>query len=163
MNIAGFYEESMSNGIGWRSVLFVSGCFWACPGCHNKKAWDMNYGEPYDEEAILESILDNPLLQGLTLSGGEPMLHVRELYPLVEKVKNAGLDVWCYTGFTLEELMEDSDPDKLNLLDLIDVLVDGRYVEELRDPSLLFRGSSNQTIIDMNYFRKTGEIKYFLE
>lgn len=159
MKIAGFYEESMANGTGWRAVLFVSGCKHRCPGCHNRKAQDFRYGDPINYKEILKVIRNNPILRGLTLSGGEPMLFPVELLPLVHAVKSMGLDIWCYTGYTLEELLKNGTHAQRELLKNIDILVDGRFIEELKDPSLRFRGSANQRIIDMNHYWKTGAIE----
>lgn len=159
MRVAGFYEESISNGIGWRAVLFVSGCPHRCKGCHNMEAWNSNYGIEYVESYYLDKIKSSDILSGLTLSGGEPFLYAKELIPLVKKVKELGLNVWSYTGYTLEELLEQNDPYKLELLEEIDVLVDGKYIEELKDPELRFRGSTNQRIINLNKLRAGNKVE----
>src|SRR3712207_3907897 len=150
MKVAGFYEESVSNGEGWRAVLFVSGCPHQCKGCHNEITWDKDYGEMFNEEKILDSIKSNVILKGLTLSGGEPFLYAKDLIPLVSKVRDLGLDIWAYTGFTLEELLCKNDIEILTLLALTDILVDGKFIEDKKDSNLRFRGSSNQRVIDLN-------------
>lgn len=149
MNIAGFYPDSITNGEGWRTVLFVSGCLHQCPGCHNQQAWDPEYGEPYVEDDIFHRIIENPFLDGLTLSGGEPFLYCKELLPLVRRVKEKGMNIWTYTGFTFEELSRWSkrDPHVEAFLQEIDILVDGKFLKEKQEPKKRFRGSSNQRII----------------
>ena len=150
MKIAGFYDESISNGLGWRAVLFVSGCPHHCPGCHNKEAQDFNYGEEFNEEEILKRIKENSILNGITISGGEPLC--KENVPGVLKdVKEIRpeFNVWCYSGYTLDQLIDRNDEETNKCLNEIDVLVDGRFVEEKKDPTLKFRGSSNQRILDL--------------
>ena len=149
MNIAGFYEESISNGEGWRAVVFVSGCPHHCPGCHNEKTWDYNYGEKFNKEEILTKIKDNFILQGVTVSGGEPLCpeNTKEVTGFIKDVKALGLDIWCYTGYTFEDLIRRDDTEET--LKYIDVLVDGRFEIEKKVPNLKFRGSENQRIIDV--------------
>lgn len=151
MNIAGFYSDSISNGVGWRAVLFVSGCTHHCPGCQNPQTWDKNYGTPFHEDEIYDQIMENELLDGLTLSGGDPILYFKELLPLVKRVKANGLNVWSYTGFTYEHLFEwtKREPLLLEFLQNLDVLVDGRFEQDKHIPNLKFRGSTNQRIIDV--------------
>ena len=156
VNLAGFYEESTANGQGFRAVIFVSGCTHHCKGCQNKEAWDFNYGEEFSEQkrkGVYEKIKENTALQGVTLSGGDPFQSAKGLITLVRDIKALGKDIWAYTGYTIEELVELNDPDVDELLRLTDVLVDGRFIEELLDYDLLFRGSSNQRIIDLNKLR----------
>ena len=149
MNIAGFYEESISNGYGWRAVLFVSGCPHHCPGCHNEKTWDFSYGEKFNKAEILEKIKDNFILQGVTVSGGEPLCpeNIAEVTDFIKDVKALGLDIWCYTGYTFDELLKREDA--RNSLAYIDVLVDGRFEADKKIPNLKFKGSANQRIIDV--------------
>jgi len=150
MKISGFYEESISNGLGWRAVLFVSGCPHHCPGCHNKAAQDFNYGEAFDDTEILDKIKNNSILKGVTISGGEPLCkeNIGEVYKFIKKVKKIRpeLNIWCYSGYTFEELLNRRDKDTDDCLEEIDVLVDGKFEQNLKDPSLKFRGSSNQKI-----------------
>ena len=153
MKIAGFYDESISNGLGWRAVLFVSGCPHHCPGCHNKEAQDFNYGEEFNEEEILKRIKENSILNGITISGGEPLCkeNVPGVLKFIKDVKEIRpeFNVWCYSGYTLDQLIDRSDEETNKCLNEIDVLVDGRFVEEKKDPTLKFRGSSNQRILDL--------------
>ena len=153
MKIAGFYDESISNGLGWRAVLFVSGCPHHCPGCHNKEAQDFNYGEEFNEEEILKRIKENSILNGITISGGDPLCkeNVPGVLKFIKDVKEIRpeFNVWCYSGYTLDQLIDRNDEETNKCLNEIDVLVDGRFVEEKKDPTLKFRGSSNQRILDL--------------
>jgi len=153
MKIAGFYDESISNGIGWRAVLFVSGCPHHCPGCHNKEAQDFNYGTEFNKEEILDRIKNNSILKGITISGGEPLCkqNIKEVCEFIKDVKKIkpNFNVWCYSGYTFEELMDRNDEDTNECLNEIDVLVDGEFKLDKKDPTLKFRGSSNQRILDV--------------
>lgn len=165
MNMAGFYDESISNGLGWRAVLFVSGCPHHCPGCHNKIAQDYNYGEKFKKEEIINRIMDNSILKGVTISGGEPLCreNISEVLDFIKEIKQKrpNFNIWCYTGYTLEQLEERNDKTTDECLKEIDVLVDGRFIEERKDPTLKFRGSSNQRIIDIHETLKTKEVVQF--
>ena len=153
MRMAGFYDESISNGLGWRAVLFVSGCPHHCPGCHNKEAQNFGYGEEFDKQAILDRINENSILKGITISGGEPLCkeNVAEVVDFIKDVKKMKPDfnIWCYTGYTMEELMAREDDATKEAIAQIDVLVDGQFKEAQKDPTLKFRGSKNQRIIDV--------------
>lgn len=164
MKMAGFYDESMSNGIGWRAVVFVSGCPHNCPGCHNKVAQDFNYGEEFDENKIIERIKENSILKGITISGGEPLCpeNISEVNQFIERVRKEmpEFNIWCYTGYTFEELKNRKDEITDIALNNIDVLVDGRFIEARKNPEIKFRGSDNQRIIDL---RKTLKEKRIVE
>ena len=167
MKMSGFYDESISNGLGWRAVLFVSGCPHHCPGCHNKAAQDFNYGEEFDEEELLERIKENSILKGITISGGEPLCkeNIPTVLKFIKDVKKIRpeFNVWCYSGYTLEQLMSREDETTKECLDEIDVLVDGQFIQAKKDPTLKFRGSSNQRIIDLKPTLKTHQfIEYKL-
>lgn len=153
MKMAGFYDESISNGLGWRAVLFVSGCPHHCPGCHNKAAQDYNYGQDFNKAEILDRIQQNSILKGITISGGEPLCkeNITEVVDFIKDVKKVkpNFNIWCYTGYTVEELMQRSDDATKEALEQIDVLVDGEFKEAQKDPNLKFRGSANQRIIDL--------------
>lgn len=157
-------ENDIANGSGVRVSLFVSGCRNHCKNCFQPETWDFYYGQPYTEETeryIIES-LSHPYIQGLTLLGGEPFEPENQevLVRLLRKVKviYPDKDVWCYTGYTFEQTKQEGSHCRCavtdELLSLIDVLVDGRYEDELRDISLKFRGSSNQRLIDMKKARR---------
>ena len=162
MNMAGFYDESISNGLGWRAVLFVSGCPHNCPGCQSKMAQNYSYGEQFDKQKIIDRICDNSLLKGITISGGEPLCkeNVGAVLDFIKDVKKVrpNFNVWCYSGYTIEELKNRNDKITNEALNEIDVLVDGRFVQEKRDPNLKFRGSSNQRILDVKKTIKENQI-----
>lgn len=154
MNMAGFYDESISNGLGWRAVLFVSGCPHHCPGCHNKPAQDFNYGKKFNKEEIIKRIMENSILKGITISGGEPLCpeNMPEVLDFINEIKvlRPQFNVWCYTGYTIEQLEKREDEITKECLSKIDVLVDGQFLESKKNPTLKFRGSENQRIIDIN-------------
>lgn len=154
MKMAGFYDESISNGLGWRAVLFVSGCPHNCPGCHNKVAQDYNYGQEFNKKELIDRICDNSILKGITISGGEPLCeqNIEEVVNFIKDVKEVrpNFNVWCYTGYTLEQLESRKDATTNEALKNIDILVDGRFMEEKKNPTLKFRGSENQRILDVH-------------
>ncbi len=158
----------IANGEGVRVSLFVSGCTNHCEHCFQPQTWDFAYGQPFttDTETELLNLLAPSYIRGLTLLGGEPMEPSNQaaLLPFVRRVRAQypEKDIWCFSGFTYEELTKNghyANTDVTDeLLSMIDVLVDGRYIEALHDISLLFRGSSNQRIIDLDQTRKHGTI-----
>lgn len=162
MNMAGFYDESISNGLGWRAVLFVSGCPHNCPGCHNKAAQDYKYGEKFNKKEIIERIKVNSILKGVTISGGEPLCpqNIAEVLDFIKEVKKEkpNFNVWCYTGYTIEQLENRNDSVTDECLKQINVLVDGRFVEQKKNPTLKFRGSENQRIIDVANTLKENKV-----
>lgn len=162
MNMAGFYDESISNGLGWRAVLFVSGCPHNCPGCHNKAAQDYKYGEKFNKKEIIERIKANSILKGVTISGGEPLCpqNIAEVLDFIKEVKKEkpNFNVWCYTGYTIEQLENRHDKVTDECLNQINVLVDGRFVEQKKNPTLKFRGSENQRIIDVANTLKENKV-----
>lgn len=153
MRIADYKPFNMVDGEGVRCSLYVSGCKFLCPGCYNKAAQSFHYGQVYDEgleEQIIED-LSQPYVQGITFLGGEPFLNTQVTLRLAKLIRakfGNTKDIWSWTGYTWEELMQES-VDKLELLSLIDILVDGRFLESKKDLTLQFRGSSNQRIIDV--------------
>lgn len=154
MKMAGFYDESISNGLGWRAVLFVSGCPHNCPGCHNKQAQNFEYGTEFNKQEIIERIKQNSILKGITISGGEPLCkeNIPEVLDFIKDLRKEKpeFNVWCYSGYTFEELMARNDDITKQCLNEIDVLVDGEYIESQKEPNLKFRGSKNQRIIDVH-------------
>lgn len=158
----------IANGEGVRVTLFVSGCTNHCKNCFQPQTWDFNYGKPFTEEteAELFRLLSPRYIRGLTLLGGEPFEreNQRALLPFLRKLRRELPEktVWAFTGFTWEELHTEGSHPRCEvtdeLLSLIDVLVDGRYVEELKDIGLRFRGSSNQRLLDLNATRASGKL-----
>ena len=163
INLFGLVEESIVDGDGIRLVVFVQGCPHACKGCHNPDSHSLQGGTVYSLWDIAQKAIKNPLLSGVTFSGGEPFLrYATELALLAQFVKSKGLNVWCYTGYTLEELkhLAITDASITHLLNEIDVLVEGRFIESQKSLLLKFRGSSNQRVIDLQAMRsnKTQDI-----
>lgn len=150
LRVAGFLDNSLVNGDGLRSVLFVSGCNHKCKGCHNECMQDFNYGDSISLDEILQRIKNNvPLIKGVTFSGGDPFEQAAGLSALAEGIKELGLNIWCYSGYTYDEILKSNDQNKLELLKRIDVLVDGRYVEHLKEGAKKYTGSRNQNIIKL--------------
>lgn len=168
MNYADIKQYDVANGPGIRISLFVSGCNHHCKGCFNQEAWDFNYGKPFTDETIdmIMQYLDNPHIAGLTLLGGEPMEPVNQkaLLPLVKRVKETFPDksIWCFTGYRFDDdivnKMFNSVPETKELLSYFDVMVDGKFVEELKNVSLIFKGSSNQRTIMVQESLKNNNI-----
>lgn len=151
IRISGVVNQSIVDGPGLRMTVFAQGCPHHCAGCHNPATHDFAAGFDCRVDVLLAVFDRNPLLAGVTLSGGEPFARPGELIPLAEQVRLRGKNVWCYSGYTFEELLARSvsDADVAELLAQIDVLVDGRYEEGRRNLSLRFRGSENQRILDL--------------
>ena len=175
MNYATIKWYDIANGEGVRISLFVSGCTHRCKNCFNEVAWDFSYGTPFDSEIegkILKE-LDGDYIAGLSLLGGEPLepQNQEALYPFIKKVKELypKKTIWCYTGCVFNEKKtlltekEKNMPFTKELLSLIDVLVDGPFIEDLKDIRLKFRGSSNQRVIDMPKTLASGKIVLYLE
>lgn len=156
--ISGVEAESIVDGPGMRYVIFTQGCPHRCPGCHNPQTHDFAGGKKADIPAILSEIAADPLLQGVTFSGGEPFCQPGQLAQIAQAVRGMGKDVVAYSGYTLEQLeeMAETDPAVERLLSLCDVLIDGPYIEAQRDLTLRFRGSANQRIIDLRQRRTSG-------
>ncbi len=158
IKIAGTVNDSIVDGEGFRFTIFTQGCYHNCPGCQNPQTHDINGGHETDTDTLLAQIAENPLLDGVTYSGGEPFLQPKPLAELGVKIHELGLNITTFTGYTLEQLTAMNDADVDALLLQTDVLIDGPFIMKLRDISLQFRGSSNQRIIDMNKTRQTGQI-----
>lgn len=169
MYYADIKYPDVANGLGVRVSLFVSGCRRHCPECFNKEAWDFKYGKPFTDKeiAFIESKLQLPQVRGLSLLGGEPMEieNATELLPLCKYLKSiyTNKDIWCYTGYTYEELLNRNNIVTKEILKYIDILVDGDYQKDKHDLSLKFRGSSNQRIIDVQKTLKTKNIELVKE
>ena len=144
-------NDSVVDGFGVRTVIWTQGCSHNCPFCHNPITHDFNGGALIDLEEIKEELKSLKGQDGITLSGGDPMFQIEPVLEIAKFAKSINLNVWCYTGFTYEEVLEMGKKNKkyLELLDYLDVLVDGKFINELKNLDLLFRGSSNQRLIDM--------------
>lgn len=151
MRIAGFVEESIVDGPGFRIVIFFQGCAHHCYGCHNPETWDFEGGKEVSFDLIKKIIDDNPYADGITLSGGDPLYQIDASTEIAEYAKSKGLDVILYTGFLFEEVLEMTKANQRlkDLLNNVDTLIDGPFILEQRHLSLKFRGSSNQRIIDV--------------
>ena len=151
-------KAEVANGQGVRIALWVSGCEHHCKNCQNPESWNCNAGKPFNDEDLhkLLNELSLPYYDGLTLTGGDPLhpSNIDSVEYVVKEVKKALPDktIWCYTGYMFEEIKD------LNIINYIDILIDGEYVDELRDITLAFKGSPNQRIIDVKETLKQGEI-----
>lgn len=156
LRLFGLANDSIVDGPGLRYTIFTQGCYHNCPGCHNPKSHDVNGGYLKDTQAIVDEILENPLLDGITLSGGEPFLHVDELVEICKAVKVNNLNIVIYSGFTYEQIINDDR--KKSLLELGDMLVDGKFEQDKKSLALLYRGSSNQRLINIQASLKENKI-----
>lgn len=145
MRVIDYTPNSIVDGKGVRQVFWLAGCPHHCEGCHNTQTWNRFSGDIWTHGMIVKTALDSPY--NVTFSGGDPFVQKEALLGIVYALKNHGKNIWIYTGYTWEELIE--DPCSLSILHNIDVLVDGKFVKELYDATLKFRGSSNQRIIDV--------------
>lgn len=166
MNYGEIKKTDIANGLGVRVSLFVSGCTHHCPGCFNPETWDFHYGQEFTEDTQeqLLSLLAPAYIAGLTLLGGEPFepSNQRALLPFLKKVKEQQpqKDIWCYSGYLLEELWQEGAARceaTDEMLSLLDVLVDGEFKQEKKDVSLRFRGSGNQRLIDVPESLRQGK------
>ena len=154
IRVAGFEPESFVDGNGIRFTIFFQGCMRHCRGCHNPQTHDLDGGILMTTYEINREMAKNSLASGITLTGGEPLLQLNAAIELAKAAQQFGYNVWCYTGFTYENLPQGAD----RLLDYVDVLVDGEYREEERDLELLFCGSRNQRVIDVKQSRAQGRV-----
>lgn len=161
MKLAGIEDNSIVDGPGIRMAIFISGCKHHCKYCHNPQTWDFNYGKEFDQGTqleLFEKIDENELLDGITLTGGDPFYSSKELIPFVKDFKSRfpDKDIWAYTGFVWEELIKDSS--RKELASLCDVVVDGPFLMEKKDYTQSFRGSFNQRFIDVKASLEKGEV-----
>lgn len=156
-------KDDMLNGDGLRAVLWTAGCPHKCPGCHNPVTWDENGGLDFDDNAKKElfEILSRPYISGLTLSGGDPLLPSNrdELTELIKEVKSEfpNKTIWLYTGYLWKEIKD------LELINYIDIVVDGRFLENLKKTQLKWRGSSNQRVIDVKKTLENGNVVLYCD
>lgn len=155
IDVCGIEPESIVDGPGFRYVVFVQGCPHHCPGCHNPQSHAFGCGTPRTAQELAAEMQENPLLAGVTLSGGEPFCQAEALCELAQLVHDMGKTVVTFSGYTLEQLCEKgrTEPAVRQLLELTDTLIDGPYIEAQRDLELQFRGSRNQRVIDMHAWR----------
>ena len=158
MRIANWISDSIVDGPGLRLTVFTQGCPHRCPGCHNPETWDPAGGREIPLEEMEALLAGNPILQGLTLSGGEPFLQAEDCAALARLAHERGLNVWTYTGYTYERLLEGELPGALALLEQTDVLVDGPFQLSEKSYEALFRGSANQRLIDVKKSRAAGRV-----
>ena len=159
ISVLDIVEDTMVDGPGFRTSIYCAGCRHACPGCHNPQSWDFSGGHPMSTEQIMRIIEADPYAN-VTFSGGDPMYQPEGFTELARAIRQrTSKDIWCFTGFTFETLI--NNPRHRQLLELIDVLVDGPFIKSLRDESLLFRGSSNQRLIGVPASLKAGKVVLF--
>lgn len=147
ISVLDIIEDTMVDGPGFRTSIYCAGCSHACPGCQNPQSWDINNGRLMTTKEIMKVITSDPYAN-VTFSGGDPMYQAEGFAELARAIRQeTDKTIWCFTGFKYEDLIH--TPARLELLEQIDVLVDGPFIQMLRDPDLLFRGSSNQRLIDV--------------
>ena len=156
LRILSIIEDTMVDGPGFRTSIYCAGCSHNCPGCHNRQSWDFNQGQLMTTDEIMDVILADPFAN-VTFSGGDPMFQAEGFTELAHAIhERSNKTIWCFTGFTFEALL--AKPEQRKLLEQIDVLVDGPFVERLKDTDLLYRGSSNQRLIDVKESLKQGKV-----
>lgn len=154
LRVVRIVEGTSVDGPGLRTSIYFAGCAHRCPGCHNEHTWDFMSGKDMSIGEILETIRYNGF--NVTFSGGDPLYQAEAILPLAIAIKEMGYTIWCYTGFTFEELLGNPVEGALRLLPSIDVLVDGLFERDRKDTELIFRGSANQRIIDVPESLRTG-------
>lgn len=159
VQLAGIIHESLTNGPGMRRVLFAQGCRHNCKGCFNSHTHNFNGGQTFNIDNIVTDIKKNPLIKGVTFSGGDPIEQAEAFSLIAKEVRKLNKNVWCYTGYTFEEILKNSEKDSAlkELIKNIDVLVDGKFDISKKDDGLKYRGSSNQRIIDVKRSLSKGE------
>lgn len=154
LSILDIVEDTTVDGPGFRTAIYAAGCPNACPGCHNPQSWDIRHGRPFTTAQLLDRVLADEFA-GVTFTGGDPLFQAEGFTELARAIKaNSRKSIWCYTGYTFERICD--HPLQAALLPYLDVLVDGPFVRSLRDESLLFRGSSNQRLIDVPASLRNG-------
>lgn len=153
LNVLKIIDGTTVDGPGFRTSIYFAGCNHHCPGCHNPQSWDLNGGTPLSINEIMARIIENDF--DVTFSGGDPLLQIEPLTQLAQKIHESGKNIWCYTGYKYEEIIDDLS--FIKITPYIDVIVDGRFELALRDTSLLFKGSSNQRLIDLQKSMTVGK------
>lgn len=161
IRLSGIAYESLVNGPGMRRVFFSQGCKHNCNGCFNPDTHDFFAGEDRDMDELIKDVLDNPILKGVTFSGGDPFERAEEFAYMAREFKKHNLNIWSYTGYTFEYILGNIDeiPGWRDLLECIDVLVDGKFEKNKMQDNLRYRGSVNQRIIDVKESLKNGTVK----
>lgn len=158
LRVAGIVRESVVDGPGFRYVIFAQGCIHKCNGCHNPDTHDINGGYSVDADNIIREVVSNKYIDGVTFSGGEPFMQVEKFIYIAQAIKKVNKHIVCYTGYTFEQLINNKNKSNIKLLSLIDILIDGPYIQELKDLSLCYRGSKNQRIIDVHRSISNGSV-----
>ena len=154
ISILDIIKDTMVDGPGFRTAIYCAGCDNACPGCHNPQSWDIRHGHWMTTDELLREVMDDEFAD-VTFTGGDPMMQAKGFAELAAAIRhNCFKTIWCYTGYKFEWLLQ--QPDQRELMRHIDVLVDGPFVLKLRNPDLLYRGSSNQRIIDVQPSLRLG-------
>ena len=157
INVLSIMRGTTVDGPGFRTSIYMAGCNHGCPGCHNPQSWDFKGGEPMTLDEIMEIVNEEDF--DVTLSGGDPLCSPTETLALVKALKISGRNVWVYTGYTWEEIM--ARKELLEIVKLTEVVVEGPFVEALKDPDLLFRGSANQRLVDVKRTLASGVIELY--
>lgn len=147
LKVLNIIQDSIVDGEGLRVVIFLSGCTHRCKGCHNPESWNIDYGYEYSIQEIIDEIELKSVTKKVTLSGGDPMLQCKGITLLAKELKRLSYNIWIYTGYEYEDIINDECMNEV--VSYCDVLVDGKFVEELKDTTLAFRGSSNQRVIKL--------------
>lgn len=156
VNLSSFISDSIVDGEGIRTVIFTQGCPHNCPGCHNQKSIPFEGGTEIEVSEVIDKVLDAGLKK-VTFSGGEPFVQAEALYHIAKALKEEGYNLWSYTGFKYEALQRHHDPYVMKFLSLLDIVIDGRFMIRKKSMSALFRGSSNQRIIDVSKSLEAGK------
>ena len=156
LDLSGIVSDSIVDGPGIRTTIFCQGCPHHCPGCHNPETWEFGCGTPMEEERLVEIAQSNPLCRGVTFSGGEPFAQASGFAKLAKLLKEKGYEVASYSGYTFEELLKGTD-DQKKLLESIDILIDGRFIQSQKSLEIAFRGSRNQRILDVKKSLAAGK------
>ena len=158
ISVLNIIEDTMVDGPGFRTSIYCAGCQHQCPGCHNPQSWDFSGGQTMTTDDIMRIVESDPYARGVTFSGGDPMYQPEGFAELARAIhdRTPQKDIWCYTGFVYEQLL--TNPRQRALLEQVDVLVDGPFVRAQRDETLVFRGSRNQRIIDVQQSLYAGEV-----
>ena len=159
VRLAGISYESLVNGPGIRRVFFAQGCLHRCEGCHNPETHDFNGGELFQIDKLIEDVKENPMIKGITFSGGDPFEQAEAFNILAKKLKEINKNIWCYTGYTFENIIKNKDNKAWQeLLSNIDVLIDGKFILSKKTEILKYRGSENQRIVDVKESIKMKKI-----